>query len=406
MNCESLPLLMNAALDGELSPRERADMQQHLEECPACQLQWAELQGLHDQLTQALVPRSAESAITRIVGTIQQRSLTSPRRSRNPSTRNTSFALVAVVATLLLTVGTILQWSTATPAVAEIALSTGTIDFKPVNSRDWIEMTNDTRVALPALTRVRTRSRSLCEIRTQSDAIVRLNQDSELVMHRSEKVELVAGELWCRAPVSTGMVICASSSPNQSPGVNVFTCPSSTETQWRALPNLELTALDAAETPVEIHLPQATCTIQPGESLTFAGGQPRADQARRSNPLQATSWQLPLLALRDPLDSELQDRLTSMLSRVGQTKVSYLYEDQIRQLGPAGAVPLLAFVRSSESRQQPQLRSRAMQLAVETAAESSQSDFESLVDDEDPVIQKLSRQALERLRFGHGKQEQ
>jgi ferric-dicitrate binding protein FerR (iron transport regulator) len=406
MNCESLPLLMNATLDDELSPEERAEMQQHLKECPACQAHWAQLQGLHDQLTEALVPPSAEPAINRIVGMIQPRSIANPRRPRNPSTRNSSFALVAVVCTLLLAVVTVFQWSTATPAVAEIALSTGTIDFKPANARDWIEMTNQTRVSLPALTRVRTRSQSLCEIRTRSDAIVRLNQDSELVMHRSEKVELVAGELWCRAPVSTGMLICASSSPNQSPGVNVFSCPSSTETQWRALPNQVLTALDAAATPVEIHLPQATCTIQPGESLTFAGGQPRADQARRSNPLQATSWQLPLLALRDPLDSELQDRLTRMLSLVGQSKVSYLYEDQIRKLGPAGAVPLLAYVRSAESRRQPELRSRAMQLAVETAGDSSQSDFEFLISDKNPQIQMLSRQALERLKSEPGNREQ
>jgi hypothetical protein len=125
--------------------------------------------------------------------------------------------------------------------------------------------------------------------------------------------------------------------------------------QWTTLPNYEVACLDVASTPVEITLPQMTCSIESGESVTFASGAIRPDQTHRSNPMMATNWQLPLLVLRHPLDPELQERMTALLAMIGESKASYLYEEQIRQLGPAGAIPLLAFVQSPDSRRQ-QLR--------------------------------------------------
>jgi hypothetical protein len=166
--------------------------------------------------------------------------------------------------------------------------------------------------------------------------------------------------------------------------------------QWRAVPNVGVTCLDVAPTPAEIQLPQTSCTIQPGQCLTFAAGQPQPDATQHFESLSATNWQLPLLALR-PHDSELRDRLTSLLAVIGNTKVNYMYEDQIRQLGPPGAVPLLAYVMSPESRDKPMLRIRAMSLVVELAPASAIPDLESLQNDQDEIIRKLATQALQRL---------
>lgn len=403
MNCESLPLLLNAALDDKLSLQEQADMQSHLAECDACREQWAELQSLHRDLSRVLSPPSIEPVVDRVMSSLARQPsvvilppVNSDQRLRT-SSRNSRFVLFVVAGTLLFAVGTIMQWPMATPAVAEIAMATGPIDFKPANSPDWIATDGTSRVPLSAHTRVRTSSTSLCEIRTKANAVVRLNHETELVMHRAESVELVAGELWCRAPVSTNLQIRAASRVNDVANKNVFTCPSTTEVQWTALPNQEVSCLDVAATPVEITLPLTTCSIQPGECVTFASGSPRPEQTRHSNPMLATNWQLPLLVLGNPHDSELQDRLTGILATIGQSKVSYLYEDQIRQLGPPGAIPLLAFVRSPDSLKKPDLRIRAMGLAAELASESSLADLEQLLRDQDPVIQKMAARTIRRL---------
>jgi hypothetical protein len=398
MNCETLPLMLNAALDGELSPQERAAMQQHLAECESCREQWAELQFLHQDLSLVLSPPSVEPAIRRLMKTIQPISNRTDGKSR-VSRGNSSLVIVAIVCTLLLTVGIIFQSPSPALAVAEISMMTGTVDYKATDARDWTSVTGTQRISLPAFARVRTRSTSLCEIRTGRDALLRLNHETELVLHRAEKVELVTGELWCRAPATTEMEICAPSAPRQPPLTNVFTCPSSAEMQWKALPNNAMSCQDVANAAVELQLPSMNCTIQPGECVTFSAGQP-IPEPTQFNPVVATGWQLPLLVLRPPQDSELRDRLTGMLALIGRSKASFLYENQIRGLGPSGVVPLLAYVRSKESVSQPDLRLRAMEMVAEMATTASIEDLNALLQDEDPQIQKLSSQALTRLRPG------
>ncbi|MDB5348685.1 MAG: hypothetical protein JWP89_7062 [Schlesneria sp.] len=398
MNCETLPLMLNAALDGELSPQERAAMQQHLAECESCREQWAELQSLHQDLSLVLSPPSVEPAIRRLMGTLQPTSNRTHDRSR-VSTGNSGLVVAAIACTLLLTVGIVFQSPSPALAVAEISMMTGTIDYKSADARDWTSVAGTQRISLPAFARVRTRSTSLCEIRTGCDALVRLNHETELVLHRAEKVELVAGELWCRAPATTEMEICAPSVPRQPALTNVFTCPSSAEMQWKALPNNVLSCQDVANTAVELQSPSMNCTIQPGECITFSAGQP-IPEPTQFNPVIATGWQLPLLVLRPPQDSELRDRLTSVLALIGRSKASFLYENQIRGLGPSGVVPLLAYVRSKESVSQPDLRLRAMEMIAEMATAASIDDLKALLLDSDPRIRKLSGQALTRLQPG------
>ena len=113
--------------------------------------------------------------------------------------------------------------------------------------------------------------------------------------------------------------------------------------------------------------------------------------------MTATNWQIPLLALGNPRDSDLQRRLTGLLAAAGRSKAAHLYEEQIRQLGPVGAVPLLAFVRSEESIKDRDLRYRSMTLAADMASLASLQDLEELLHDNDPYIRRLSLKVLTRL---------
>lgn len=412
MNCEMLPLLLNAALDEELSPADDLAMRQHLADCPACREIWLEWQGLHQDLQRALPVPATDPVIEKVMRAISRRTphtgeAAAHANLRPPiqSSRNSAFALLAVASSLVIAAVFVLQLSTATPAIAEIAMATGPIEFKPANGMDWIAADGKSKVHLAANSRVRTPSNSLCEIRTRSDAVVRLNQATELVLRRPEMVELVAGELWCRAPGTSGMKI-SGSSASQPVGVGnpaVFTCPSSTEMQWRAIPEQGLTCLDVYTSAVRIESTQASCTIQPGECVSFTGGKATSETMPRTDPFQATTWQLPLLALREPLDVELQQRLQGILAIVGRSKAAYFYEDQIRQLGPAGVLPLLAFVRSPDSRRDPDLRIRAMQFIAELATSSSSlSQLQELARDDDPMVKSLAVQTVSRLQSRRG----
>lgn len=405
MNCEQLPLWLSAAVDGELAPAEASAMQQHLAGCPSCRDEWIEWQGLHHDLRVALPVPSGDPVIKNVLQAISGRTpgmvanvAQRRRQVPNPSSRNSAVALLAVASSLVIAAVFVVRLASATPAIAEIAMATGPIEIKPANSSNWIAADGKSRVHLAADSRVRTPSNSLCEIHTKADAVVRLNEATELVLRRSELVELVTGELWCRAPETTGIKIrgAASSIPvGTSP---IFTCPSSTEMQWRAVPDLGLTCVDVDTAAVKIESAQTSRTIEPGECVTFASDSARVAQSQRTDPFQATSWQLPLLALRDPLDVELQDRLQRVLAVVGKSKAAYFYEDQIRRLGPAGALPLLAYVRSPDSRRDSDLRIRAMHFVVELAAPATLPQLQELLDDDDPVVKSLAAQTISRLR--------
>jgi len=403
MNCERLPLLLNAALDDELTPADAIVLQRHLAQCPACREEFQEWQALDQDLKNALSAPVADPVVERVMRAISSGppekvhlASNASQRPPIPATRGSRLALLAVVSSLVVAAVFVLQISSATPAIAEIAMATGPIEFKPANAADWIAADGKSRVHLPANSRVRTQSNSLCEIHTRSDAVVRLNQETELVLRRPEVVELVAGELWCRAPETSSIKISGSAAASPIGRPSVFTCPSSTEMQWRTMPDQALTCVDVAAAPVTIQSNDASCTLQPGESVTFAGGKLSAT-AQHTDPLAATGWQLPLLALREPLDGELQQRLQQVLALVGRSKMAFLYEEQIRQLGPSGLLPLLAFVRSPESRENSELRVRAMSYAAEMATEAALPLFEALRHDDDPVIKKLANQAIARL---------
>src|SRR5689334_21939964 len=130
MNCDAVSLLLNAELDGELSTEQRSAMQSHLSSCAACRQQWNDLQALHHGLVVVLKPATG-LAVDRLMQQIEWRpnsfSPTTARPRRRPSSGKLLVLSVAVC-TLLLAAGTVTNWPTATPAIAEIEVSTGSID--------------------------------------------------------------------------------------------------------------------------------------------------------------------------------------------------------------------------------------------------------------------------------------
>ena len=148
---------------------------------------------------------------------------------------------------------------------------------------------------------------------------------------------------------------------------------------------------------VEIQVPGAfSCTMAPMERMAIEG-QTEPVTMGIGDRLSSLSWQLPLLVMGAADDPELQDLLQQMLAAIGETKMSSLYVQQIRELGPAGTIPLLAYVQSERSRSSADRRLSAMQIIADLAPEAARSELLELKNDDDPVVRALANRALQRL---------
>ncbi|MDA1231503.1 MAG: hypothetical protein O2856_12070 [Planctomycetota bacterium] len=296
--------------------------------------------------------------------------------------------------------------------VARVVRMVGLVDYRGPQESSWKRCDVGTAVPIVAGGRLRTPASSLCEVETVAREVLRLNQQTELIVHNAEQIQLVTGELWCSTAASSQFTILVpggrqnmETSPTAT-GLQQFQCPSNSETQWSVQEQgtkcvgvsdtmTELTRTGLNRT--DLKTPSIfSCPVEPGQSwLVMNENTPVA--TGREDRLLAIGWQLPLLATRQPDDPELQNHLQSLLARIGQTKMSSLYDSQIRRLGPPGTIPLIAFVRSPASRDKPALRHHAMQIIADLAPESTRSDLEVLVSDSDPTVSKFASAALARL---------
>ena len=119
----------------------------------------------------------------------------------------------------------------------------------------------------------------------------------------------------------------------------------------------------------------------------------------RFDPIIATRWIHRLLVQKGVSNNqELERRVSALLAAIGRSKLNYLYEDEIRALGPSGADPLIAFVRSTanESDERPR-RLRASRILGDIAGPSSIPGLIELLPDADGQVRFHAARCLLRL---------
>ena len=400
---------MSQLLDGELSIDERAVTQQQMQSDPAAMSEWDEARRWDTQLRAALtVPTLDEAGF---LERLRQSSLSSALppspslRGRGEPGRRPLFAIAAVAASLLLVI--VLLRSEGDPAAVSVATlthATGPIEVRQPTKAEWTRVAQPRNLLLVAGAHVRTPAESLCEVSTPAQGLVRVNQQTEFVVHHPEEIELVNGQFWCRASTQTPLLVrVPGPTIVEQPGKTSafsegchFTCPSDSETLWR-IDDQVARCIAVSEQPTELRSgADQRWMIPPGQSMACTpGGQ--HELSGYYDRLQATSWQLPLLNTRPPNDPDLQGMLQGLLADVGMTKVSSFDSRQIRSLGPAGTLPLIAFVRSPESQLRPELRHRAMEIVADLAPASTREALEILATDADPEVARLARMAIDRI---------
>jgi hypothetical protein len=396
MKCEQCDSHLSAYIDDELTAALATDVQQHLQGCQTCQKTLADLRVVDARLQRLRLP---QSGIARIVAASRPKHSTSlastPQRSW-PS-RLFPWSVVAIVAaciTLVIVLMPEAQTPTPTPIAGRLVRATGSVEVLPPGSDQWQRIEASQEAVMQNGARVRTFPSVSCEIETTENARLRLDQTAELILHAPDRVEVVVGQVWSRASDSKSLRVDTSAPDAGKHEPFSMTCPSDSEFLWNVAEDQAVcSSLSGGETDWAI--PQFRCPVGPGERV--AVDSEHNVQRSRQDAWATKIWQLPLLAMDQAVDRELEEIVESMLIKIGSTKAGYLHESQIRRLGPAGAIPLLAYVQSASSHNKISIRHSAMRIATELADKSGVIRLRQLCGDEDASIAELAKAALQRI---------
>lgn len=311
--------------------------------------------------------------------------------------------VMAVAATLLLTSSPFffetqsLQTADSRPAfVAQLTRATGPVRFLRPGASDWTVWLPSEPELFLAGSRLKTDEGVLCEVQTSTKVVIRLNESAEVVFSEPDQIELIAGQLWCLAPASTNIDVALPKASTQSASSLTFACPGSTEVQCVAgasSSSCDSVSLDNSNATLTIGA--NTYPVAPGEALSIDREQNIA--RKLSVDSSAKIWQLPLLAIGTEVDRELVLLLDRLLAPIGMTKARSLNEEQIRMLGPAGAVPLLAYAVTESSPEHLHLRRTAVRLASELADDRCVRLLKRLTSDPDEDIASVPNETVNRI---------
>jgi len=142
----------------------------------------------------------------------------------------------------------------------------------------------------------------------------------------------------------------------------------------------------------------------PGNEQTIAAGETAkiikgvvAENRSTLTPLLDTSWVNDLVCLKPPGDPELAERVNDILAQIGEAKLSYLYEEEIRRLGDRAVLPLLRFIASDRSLSDQARRTIAARIVADLATAEVLDDLIDLLADDSPAVRRAAAQALFRL---------
>lgn len=397
---------MSAALDGELDAEATRAIQQHIAVCDRCRREWVEITELDRRLRRELTLDVLEPA----AGTdTVAHSILTPEKTTDGNGKAALLGLAIAVAILVAVFFArpekhdkqMVDRNPETPAFAATLIhATGPIEVYDNDAGTWSELESAATPELEPGARLRTLSSGRCEFRTPENGTIRLDEDAELVWKQADEVLLLKGRMWCEAPSSQSLSVQLPMNTNEQ--VATFVCPSRSESHYAAEPqSISCTSTSGSNQAVMAQLDSLKCEVSPGETLKIAEDSDRDGQlVHRDESMVAAAkiWQLPLLASPAGDYAELSQSLTWLLAPIGYTKARHFNEHQIRELGPSGAIPLLAYVRySSSDTSQDATRRTAMQLASEIADPKSSLILRELSEDRDEFVAELARRTLERL---------
>ncbi|MEM8671225.1 MAG: zf-HC2 domain-containing protein [Planctomycetota bacterium] len=400
MNCDRCQELLSAWLDEELADDELQLVESHQGSCATCQRVLDELRDVEMRLRKLTLPVDAITRAEQAVASHPTNDVT----PQNNSWRSIPWLVAALAASILFLLAILDLGDRPAPVVQEIGVarlvrSTGELEaFDPVTEQ-WRLISAHDLATFSAGTRLRTLPGVVCELETSDRTTLRLDASAEVVLLAPSHVQVVEGQIWgCVAQdqslkVDTGQANSSETTNKTERPLMTLSCSSGAEWQW-ANKKGESVIQSLADASCQLTIETFQCPVNAKEQVSVS---PDLDVQRESANVQSAKiWQIPLLAV-DQTDSELEGVLESLLIQIGSTKAGFFQEQQVRRLGPAGAIPLLAYVQSARSLSNRAARGQAMRIASETADETGLNRLRQLSSDEDQAIAKYAKEAIERI---------
>jgi hypothetical protein len=386
MQCEDAINLISAEIDGELSGGERSQLDAHLAQCADCRAT-AEAMRLQDaQLVRAFVPRRKAAADIAVRVTSQ---LT---RSRARRTAWLS-PIAAAAAGFLLAVLILRPWTrtatTPTPENATIAsighldIATGLVECQ-TPGKSWQPM--QTGAAISRGSRIRTGPGVRCEFAMDDGSEIRLNENSELKLAQSRKLDLAVGQVF--SVVAKGR----SSFELAVAGATVTALGTRFDVQRRP----ERVVLAVLDGSTQLAGPGAQRVVQQGQVVSLANGQITALEGPQALD-QATRWIMDILVLKGRDNPELNARIDDLFAQIGEGKMAFLRENELKAMGDRCVVPLTRYLESPRSAGQIFKCRQAARIVGDVSQPWCIPDLIRLLQNPDGEVRASAAQALFRL---------
>ncbi len=423
MSCDEFQRLLNEELDEGLEPDRQITLDAHLAECAECRSEREALAEVDAALLRGLRPmRTRADALAEQV---IERLAAEPQRRRSPTLRGIILALVSLAAGFLIAVLLFRPWehavvterpitgvdqtngnavdgtdtSRALPPAATIIAATGPVEVQSAPEAEWVSVTEPAAFLCPSNSSVRTPENVVCELKTNLGCLVRMNASTQVGLDDDE-LQLGAGQLWCQTPDSAPLTVVAEPSTTPQPiaiGEQpwMIQCPTgSTFVASCSAGNPLVVTSGSGE--VNVVTPKLAQKLASGDSCEVGqGGDVKTERSR--DPLLDQSWMHPLLVRKGFVDQELLGRVDGLLAQIGQAKMSFLYERDIRSLGEYAALPLLKYVGSPISADNVHRRQSAASILADVAPPWMMPELIRLLDDTDPEVRVSAAQSLARL---------
>jgi Putative zinc-finger len=410
MSCEEFRGRIGAARDGELDEAARLQLEAHLAECSECRGAVGGQDHLDALLRRSLKPmrRRADELAERIARNLEA-AVPQPASPRSMW----AWLVAALVAGFLIALLLFQPWrprvmpagpvaadgvpqespvetaaSEATP-VAQVTASTGPIDVRYPDQSQWVTVSDLSSFRCPSDTSVKTPSGTVCELETTSGSLVRMRDDTEVKVHTADEVELNTGHLWCNVPESRRLLV--STGPSRDPVSAEAFGPAGISMQCKPPDSPTVTSSSGR---VDVACGPERTSLNTGGSVQFVRGA-LVPSDPPDTPLLSDAWMYPLLTRKGYRDPELRDRVDALLARIGDMKMSLLYEQQVRGLGEYAALPLLKYIQAGPSDETR--RESAARILADLAPVWLVPDLMGLLDDENPRIRFQADRALVRL---------
>jgi ferric-dicitrate binding protein FerR (iron transport regulator) len=423
MDCEQSHFLISRLIDREIDPAEREHLESHMQECTSCQTTLDAFRQQDAELRAVFARDPAQVAVVaeRVMAQLQREPQLLRRRFRwLPIVASLSSAAAGFLAALLI----FRPWVEVEPEQlvvvrkievpidryvpvpwldpiaaeskpqVELALATGLVEMQGPEDKDRRALQPGDVVGDG--TRVRTAPLARCEFRCPDGTEVRMNGGTELYFIAERRLGLQQGQVMLN--------VAQAEAPFEVETEDAVVAGQATLFDLYRKPKETVLTVVQGQTRVEGRSKKekkAEEIVKSGEVARIVDGEV-AFKDRAYLLVQTTNWVNELLVKKGRDNPELEQHLNSMLAQLGNEKIKYLTEEEIRSLGDHCVMPMTRFVQSADAEKKKDDRRFATRILADLAQPWSVPDLIGLLLDEDDEVRYHAARALKRLTARNG----